>query len=116
MHIRMTSPVREWYTPEERQALVTRAEHWVERAAEDLFVRCTDQGSTGACDELIDFVPRFSWEPSSARARTVMVSLALEAGGVGAMDAASRGPINAARRCTPTHIGFVHRRAIDPLA
>jgi len=77
-------PVREWYTPEERRALVARAEHWVERAAEDLFVRCTDQGSTGACDELIAFVPRVYWEVSSARARTIMVSLALEAGGVSA--------------------------------
>ena len=77
-------PMREWYTREERQALVARAEHRVERAEEDLFLRCTDQGSTEACDELIHDLPQFLWEPSSQRARTVMVSLALEAGGVGA--------------------------------
>jgi len=78
------SPLRVWYTPAERQALVVRRAYYVERAGGDLLLRCTDQGSTEACDELIDRMPPRFREPSSNRARTVMLSVALQAGGVGA--------------------------------
>ncbi len=78
------NPERVWYTPAERQAMVVRLAHLFHRREEDLQGQCTDLGSIEACDELIESLPRFYWEPSSQRAKSIMLSVALEAGGTGA--------------------------------
>ncbi len=75
------NPEREWYTPVERQAMVARLAHVFSRSESSLVVRCTDEGLTEACDELIDGLPNYYRDPSSQRAKSIMLSLALQAGG-----------------------------------
>lgn len=72
----------DWYTPEERRALVaTRA--WFSRRAQRLRARCVVDNDVSACDEyLLEF--GYDWTPLGIDVRETLVAFALDRGGEGA--------------------------------
>lgn len=73
----------EWYTPEERQARVSRHRVWRSRRAQVLRARCTQEDDIAACDE---YMQRFGWNwaPMGPEARESVLAHALDRGGEGA--------------------------------
>ncbi len=77
-------PLDDWYTPEERRALVSA---WApgSREGQPLWISCVESGSIPDCDE---YLSRFRlYGPMQDRnARSALLWLALRAGGAGAWD------------------------------
>ncbi len=74
--------LREWYTPQERRALVAQR-GWFGRQAMDLRGRCVAQHETEACDEYLLTVG-YDWTPLATDIRETVVAHALDVGGEGA--------------------------------
>jgi hypothetical protein len=84
-------PMDDWYSPEQRRAIVSRLFGYArERKTDPLWRSCVDDDDIASCDALLrgpKFGRGFWIEPLPTRAaRAEMVWLALEAGGDGAWD------------------------------
>lgn len=95
------TPHDEWYTPEERRALVAEGLRFYRREDRGDFVACLEQGSTEACDA---FLLSRGWglAPLSGKhGHAALLWVALQAGGAGAWDRLledpDRGPSEALR-------------------
>ena len=75
----------DWYTADEKRALVARRSPWFDRQLRSLRNRCVVEHEATACDEyLMDY--GFDWTPLGVPVRETLVAYALDRGGSGAWE------------------------------